>query len=154
MSTLIETPTSATFTENDSQRAKEASRRLAAYLQEHRSFQIHLPKNDGPGEAIELPAVVSRLLVDVLAQMGQGNAVTIAPVSAELTTQQAADLMNVSRPYLISLLTEGRIPFRMVGTHRRILFHDLMEFKRCIDEARMRTLDELAAQAQELNMGY
>jgi len=154
MSNLLGAALTAAPTENDSQQAKDASRRLAAYLQEHRSFQIQLPESDGSGEAIELPPAASRILVDVLAQMGQGNAVTITPISAELTTQQAADLLNVSRPYLIGLLTEGKIPFRMVGTHRRILFHDLMEFKRCNDEARMRTLNELAAQAQELNMGY
>ena len=154
MSNLLEAALTATPTENDSQQARDASRRLAAYLQEHRSFQVQLSRGDEPSEAIELPATASRLLVDVLAQMGQGNAVTITPVSAELTTQQAADLLNVSRPFLIGLLTEGQIPFRMVGTHRRILRNDLMAFKRCIDEARMRTLDELAAQAQELDMGY
>lgn len=154
MRTLVETSPAVPLTETDSQQAKDASRRLAAHLQEHRSFQVQLSKGDGPSEAVELPAAASRLLVDVLTQMGQGNTVTITPVSAELTTQQAADLLNVSRPYLIGLLTEGQIPFRMVGTHRRILFHDLMEYKKCNDEARMRTLDELAAQAQELNMGY
>jgi excisionase family DNA binding protein len=143
-----------TLTEDESRLAKESSRRLAAHLQAHRNFRVQITGDNEPNEAIELPAAASRLLVDVLTQMGEGNAVTITPVSAELTTQQAADLLSVSRPYLIGLLTEGQIPFRMVGTHRRILFHDLMSYKRQNNEARLKTLEELTAQAQELNMGY
>jgi len=143
-----------TLTEDESRLAKESSRRLAAHLQAHRNFRVQITGDNEPNEAIELPAAASRLLVDVLTQMGEGNAVTITPMSAELTTQQAADLLSVSRPYLIGLLTEGQIPFRMVGTHRRILFHDLMSYKRQNNEARLKTLEELTAQAQELNMGY
>jgi len=154
MSHLLEAAPTAISTENDSQQAKDASRRLAAYLQEHPSLQIQLPKGDGPGEAIELPAAASRILVDVLAQMGQGNAVTITPVSAELTTQQAAEILKVSRPYLIGLLTDGQIPFRMVGTHRRILRDDLMDYKKRDDQVRLMAAKELIAQAQELDMGY
>jgi excisionase family DNA binding protein len=86
--------------------------------------------------------------------MAQGNAVALAPLRAELTTQEAADYLNVSRPYLVGLLEKGQIPFRKVGTHRRIKFADLMAFFKRTEEERRRVMDELAAQAQELGLGY
>ncbi len=86
--------------------------------------------------------------------MGQGNAIAITPVSAELTTQEAAWILKVSQAYLIGLLTEGQLPFRIVGTQRYILRSDLMEYKKRDDEVRLAALDELTAQAQELDMGY
>ena len=86
--------------------------------------------------------------------MGKGNAVKIVPLKKELTTTEAAEILNVSRPYLVELLESGKIPFRKVGVRRRILYQDLMVYKQQIDAQRMSALAELAAQAQELNMGY
>ncbi len=86
--------------------------------------------------------------------MAKGNAVTIMPVHAELTTQEATDLLNVSRPFLIKLLEERKIPYRMVGSKRRILAEDIMKYKNDIDQKRLNILDELANEAQKNNMGY
>ena len=129
--------------------AERASRRLARFV--NRNLNLRIAET---GELVELPAVAVRLLVDVLSAMAEGSAVTLVPYHAELTTQQAADLLGVSRPFLIKQLEEGAIPFRKVGTHRRIRFRDLMRYKHEIDRKRSEALDELAAQAQELDMGY
>jgi excisionase family DNA binding protein len=155
MSTLLtEGFETVTPTEAETQLARESSRRLAPHLGGQGEARIRLLDNGARGETVVIPASALRLLQHILTEMAQGNAVSLIPVNAELTTQQAADLLNVSRPFLVKLLDEGRLPCRKVGSHRRVLFRDLMAYKRRIDADRLRVLDELAAQAQELGMGY
>ena len=103
---------------------------------------------------ITIPKEALSLLAEILAQMGKGNGVKIVPIRKELTTTEAADILNVSRPYLVGLLESGQLPFRSVGSRRRILLEDVMNYKNNIDAKREQTLAELATQAQELNMGY
>jgi excisionase family DNA binding protein len=95
-----------------------------------------------------------KLLTEILTQMSEGNAVTLTSVHSELTTQEAADLLNVSRPYLVGLLDENKIPHRKVGNRRKVLSKDILAYKKNIDQKRMKTLDELAKQSQELDLGY
>lgn len=104
--------------------------------------------------AIKVPFSVFRMLLTILTQMSEGNAVVIMPVHHELTTQEAAEILNVSRPFLIQLLESGKIPFRKVGTRRKILFKDLMTFKKKDDNERSKILDQLSEEAQKLDMGY
>jgi len=132
-----------------------------AELAAQASRQLLRTKRDGAGlsvqvgdETLRLPKAVGDLLYHILTEMAQGNAVTVIPVHAELTTQEAADFLNVSRPYLIRLLEEGKLPFSMVGTHRRVKFSDLATFRKKSDDERRKVMEELAAQAQELGMGY
>jgi excisionase family DNA binding protein len=142
-------------TENEIKLSQESSRFLAPLIRDRVStIQIKIVKDDGKEQDVVIPGATFHLLVDILSQMAQGNAVTIVPIHAELTSQEAADLLNVSRPFLIKLIESQEIPCRKVGRHRRIRFADLMEYKQKTDNQRNQALDELAAQAQELNMGY
>lgn len=90
------------------------------------------------------------MLVRVLANLAAGQGVTLVPAHAELTTQQAADLLNVSRPYLIKLLDEHKIDYRTVGTHRRIKASSLIDYKRRDDAERRKAADELSSMAREM----
>jgi len=106
------------------------------------------------GRPVLLPRMAARLLRDLLGEMARGSAVALMPVATELTTQQAADYLNVSRPYLIGLLEKGTIPFHKVGTHRRVRFSDLEAYRKRSHAKSDAAMDELVAQARELGLGY
>ncbi len=103
---------------------------------------------------VQLPAFAARLLLDALTALAEGKAVTVVPVPAELTTQQAADLLNVSRPYLIKMLDDRRLPYRRVGNRRKVLLEDVLQYKRRDDAERQKVLDELAQEAQAIGLEY
>lgn len=103
---------------------------------------------------VTIPAVAFHLLEMILEEMAQGHSVALTPIDREVSTQKAADLLNVSRPHLVKLLESGKIPFRRVGTHRRVRTGDLLQYKMRMDADADRAFAELVAQAQELGMGY
>ena len=135
--------------------ARESGRALSAYLQTRAETQeIEILDAKGATHPVRVPVSALRLLVDILVEIGEGNAVSLIPIHAEVTTQEAADVLNVSRPFLVQLLESGEIPFHKIGTHRRVRYQDVVAYKDRIDANRRGALDELAKQAQELNMGY
>jgi excisionase family DNA binding protein len=142
-----------TPTKADAALAKASVRKLEAHLGDKGGVRLEL-KTGTASEELVLPPSALRLLVRALAELGQGNAVTLTPVGAELTTQQAADLLNVSRPHLVKLLDEGAMASRKVGSHRRVLLEDLLAYKRELEAKRHAALDELTALSQDLGLGY
>ena len=103
---------------------------------------------------MRIPASALRILVSALSEMASGNGVSLLPLNAELTTQQAADILNVSRPYLVGLLEKGEMPFRLVGNQRRVRLQEVMAYKARSDIDRRAALDELAQLGQEIGIGY
>lgn len=135
------------------EQARQSSRTLSKYADADR-VRLTLQASNGKTDELILPGAVLQVLLDALAQMAQGNAVSLMPVHQELSTQEAANLLNVSRPFLVSLLEQGQMPFHKVGTHRRVLLSDVLAYRERVDRERAQALDELASIAQQDGMGY
>jgi excisionase family DNA binding protein len=127
--------------------ARESSTRLAPLAQQGRP--LHLSAN---GTDLQLPRAAVIVLLRLLGEMARGHPVVLVPLYTELTTQQAADMLGVSRPFVVKLMEQGKLPFTKAGSHRRIRFSDLMAFKQANDKARRRTLDQMTAESQELGL--
>ena len=140
-------------TADDAALARTSGQLLARYTTTDRPLRMQVTDAEQE-QAIELPAGAVALLVDILNTMAAGRGITLISENVELTTVQAADVLNVSRPFLIKLLEEGRIPHRKVGKHRRIRQEDVLAYKTAIDREREAILDALVADAQEINLGY
>jgi excisionase family DNA binding protein len=142
----------------DVELAKAAQRCIVSALDHSRAVNIAILEEgveriaDSP--ILKLPPKVLRLFADMLGSLAQGNAVAIMPKELYISTQEAAMFLNVSRPYLIRMLDEGKIPYHKVGTHRRIKFEDVVAYRDKRQKASHAALQELADQAQELDMGY
>lgn len=131
--------------------AVRGQRELATFLSTKLETQkIAIQDAQDVTHQIELPTSSLTLLMSILGELAAGNAVQVVPVHAELTTQEAANILNVSRPYMVKLLEEGKLPFHKTGRHRRVLFADLMKYKDQRDAESTQALRELAEQSQEL----
>jgi excisionase family DNA binding protein len=140
-------------TKQESQRARTSRQLLSRVARDDQPLTLRVIDSEYD-EPIELPAGAVALLMDILGAMATGQGVTLVPENTELTTMQAAQILHVSRPFLIKLLENGQLPYRKVGKHRRIRMEDVMRYKQTIDQQREAVLDQLAADAQEHNMGY
>ena len=125
-------------------------RLLGDAVRNHRRRTAHCKLVGPSGETIPIPESVFYILERVAEVMARGDSITIIPVGKELTTQQAADILNVSRQYLVRFLDDGRIPYTKTGKHRRLQVEDVLAFKEQRDEQRRAALDELTARSEEL----
>lgn len=140
---------------HDAELARESSAKLANLASTRSdSFEFQVTLSSHKREKVVLPKGAMKLLVQLLIEMSKGNAVTLLPVQAQLTTQQAAEILGVSRPFLIKEIKEKKIPCHTVGTHRRVFFRDVMAYKRRHMEMHEKAMNQLAEQAQELHLGY
>ena len=160
MTSTLADPETVIPSPEETQTAEDSSRQIARLLALFQGNPKQPPKvevrfsTDGEEELVLIPLSAFRLLNAILTEMSKGNAVTFIPHHAELTTQEAADYLNVSRPFLIGLLEAGKLKYRKVGTHRRIKFEDVVNCKRAMQAESDSAMEELQKEAQELDMGY
>ena len=137
----------------DAAMARVSGQVLSPFVQRKGPLTLKVQKA-GQDQPLELPAGAVALLMDILETMAAGRGVTLVPENAELTTVQAAVVLNVSRPFLIKLLEDNALPHRKVGKHRRVRMEDVMAYKARIDREREAVLDQLAREGQEQGLGY
>jgi excisionase family DNA binding protein len=134
----------------DRELARVAQRCIVEALDRSKAVKISLESETGDLPPIELPPASLRLIGQLLGLLSEGRPVTLMPEKQELTTVEAANFLNVSRPFVIKEIGAGRIPHRMVGSHRRILLTDLIEYAKQIQGSREAALDELAELSRDL----
>jgi excisionase family DNA binding protein len=137
--------------DDDVRLARHATSTLHRALERSESVSLTVSRAGGE-ETLEIPEAALDLLAEVLDELAKGHAVTVTTVDAEVSTQKAADLLNVSRPYLVELLEAGKIRFRKVGSHRRIRLSDVVEYRTRMDAEADRAFAELAEHSQRLGL--
>ena len=139
-------------TPDEIEKAKQAATILTKLTNKQGALSLRLKQNGGEA-TVNLPPAVSHMVLNLLILISKGEAVTLVPFGAELTTQEAADLLNVSRPFLIKLINDGKLPFHKVGSHRRIQADDLFKYKHQRDADRRKAMRELVRLGQEIEGG-
>ena len=146
------------LSEHEIELAKTAQRCIMAALDHSRAQRIALADENGivgkNAPVLELPPQALRFFAEILGLMSQGRPISLVPQKHELTTQEAAAFLNVSRPFLVKQLETGKLAHRKVGRHRRVEFEKLLEFKQSMHRDTEQALQDLATQAQELGLGY
>lgn len=150
---MLRTDTTPTIpSDQDALLAREASLAIETQHADMGSLRLQLGNAGKEVTTVRLPEAAAKLLLQLLTELGKGRAVSVAPTDVEITTQQAADLLNVSRPYLVGLVEKGDLPVRKVGNHRRLPLADVLEYKACNRANRLEALRELTALDQELGL--
>jgi excisionase family DNA binding protein len=142
------------LTEHELEMARVAQRCIMEALDHSRAAAITLTTDKGEHPSVEVPPAALRLIGHLLGAMSEGRSITVMPANREFTTVEAAHFLNVSRPFVIKEIGEGRLPHRMVGTHRRIAFDDLVKYANAMREKQAAALKRMADNARELGLDY
>ncbi|MGA7779308.1 MAG: helix-turn-helix domain-containing protein [Paraburkholderia sp.] len=142
------------LTDRELEMARVAQRCIMEALDHSRAAAITLTTDKGEHPSVDVPPAALKLIGQLLGAMSEGRSITIMPANREFTTVEAAHFLNVSRPFVIKEIEEGRLQHRMVGTHRRIAFDDLVEYANKMREKQAAALDRLADNARELGLDY
>lgn len=155
MGFLIDMQAGPSPTQAEASLARDAGVMLKGMVGKRLGVQLRFEMAGGGADAetVTLPEAVTRMLLHILDEMAHGNAVAVIPLHAELTTQQAADMLNVSRPFVVRLIEDGQLPHRKVGTHRRVRVDDLLAYRRRAEANRDAALLELADETRRLGLG-
>lgn len=141
-------------TRQDTSMVKKASQVLSKYAGKGKTLHLKITEEGEPDEFLALPSSVLPFLRDVLEAVSNGTSMMLLSEEEELTTSQAAEVLGVSRPFLVKLLEEGELSYRTVGSHRRLTVAEVLDYKEKTRKKRKEVLDQLAAEAQESGLGY
>lgn len=142
------------MSEQEMEMARVAQRCIMEALDHSRAAAITLTTDTGEHPSVDVPPAALKLIGQLLGAISEGRPITLMPAKQEFTTVEAAHFLNVSRPFVIKEIDEGRLPHRMVGTHRRIAFEDLVAYARKMREKQAAALDRMADNARELGLDY
>lgn len=146
--------TPAAITEHDQEMARIAQRCIMESLDRSKAAKIVLMSEGGEFPPVSLPPNSLRLIAQVLGALSEGKAVTVVPAKRELSTLEAANLLNVSRPFLIKQMEAKKLPYRLVGSHRRVTAEDLMAYRQRMQIGQSDALKRMAGDAAELGLDY
>jgi excisionase family DNA binding protein len=142
------------MTERELEMARVAQRCIMEALDHSRAAAITLTTDTGEHPSVDVPPAALKLIGQLLGAMGEGRPITLMPAKREFTTVEAANFLNVSRPFVIKEIEQGKLSHRMVGTHRRIAFEDLVAYAKAMRERQAAALDRMADNARELGLDY